>query len=272
MKYGIEVVPFGGYADPKAIVELAVAAESAGWQGLWIWDHISFPYGVADPWITLAMIAQATGTLNLVSGVAVLPRYRPQVLWRILTSLDIASRGRLILGVGSGAIQSEFASFAEVDDPRVRAGMLDEGLDLLVEMWRGETLDHRAEYYTASGIALTPQPVQKPRPRIWIGGDTNPALRRAARWDGWIIGTVDENSKITRTPEQLEAQVGYIQGHRSGGDAFDVAIDGITSGPGDTSLVREYEAAGATWYFEILFGLRGSHQEMLKRVKAGPPR
>jgi len=150
--------------------------------------------------------------------------------------------------------------------------MLDEGLALLVEMWRGGTLDHHSEYYTATGIALTPQPEQKPRPPIWIGGDTKPALRRAARWDGWIIGTVDENSKVTRTPEQLEAQVHHILEHRSEGDAFDVAIDGITSGPGDSTLVREYESAGANWYFEILFGLRGSHQEMLRRVKKGPPR
>ena len=59
MQYGIEVVPFGDFADPRPMVQLAQAAEAAGWEALWLWDHVVFPYGAGDPWVTLAAIAAA---------------------------------------------------------------------------------------------------------------------------------------------------------------------------------------------------------------------
>jgi hypothetical protein len=96
-------------------------------------------------------------------------------------------------------------------------------------------------------------------------------MRRAARWDGWIIGAASPEVKMIKTPEQLADQVAYIRQHRTSDEAFDVAIDGI-SGPRDGALTQEYAEAGATWWFESLFGLRGSVEEMLARVRAGPPR
>jgi hypothetical protein len=96
-------------------------------------------------------------------------------------------------------------------------------------------------------------------------------MRRAARWDGWMIGTVNEKSEIIKTPAQLAEQVAYIQQHRSRDAPFTVAIDGISQ-PDERALPREYEDAGANWWFEVLFGLRGSLEDMLARVKAGPPR
>ncbi|MEA3441805.1 MAG: LLM class flavin-dependent oxidoreductase [Chloroflexota bacterium] len=271
MRCGIEIVPFGDFADPRVIAKFAQLAEEAGWEGVWIWDHIGFPYGVADPWVSLAAAAQATRKIKLVAGVCVLPRYKPHLLWRMITSLDILSSGRLILGAGSGAVADEFTSHGESYDQKQLAGKLDEGLELLTRMWTGKTVSHHGEYYTAEGIAYTPTPHQKPRPPVWIGGESKPARRRAARWDGWIIGTVDENNQITKTPAQLAEDAAYINDHRASQMPFDIAIDGITTGAGDAARVREYEDAGATWYFEILFGLRGSMDELLARVEAGPP-
>ena len=83
---------------------------------------------------------------------------------------------------------------------------------------------------------------------------------------------MDENSQITKTPAQLTEEVAYINEHRASQMPFDIAIDGITSRAGDAAQVQEYEDAGATWYFEILFGLRGSMDELLTRVRAGTPR
>ena len=271
MRYGIEIVPFGEFSDPRLIAKFAQIAEGAGWEALWLWDHVGFPYGVADLWISLAAVAQVTERMKLVSGVAVLPRYQPQVLWRITTSLDLLSGGRLVLGAGSGAVAEEFEAHGETYDPKIQATRLEESLELVRRMWSGETVSYRGEHYTAEGMTYQPQPIQKPHPPVWIGGESNPAKRRAARWDGWIIGTVDEHSQITRSPEMIAADIAYIQQHRSSHLPLEVAIDGITSGPQDLSLLSEYEAAGATWYFEILFGMRASMQELLERVEAGPP-
>lgn len=70
MRYGIEVIPFGTYSDPQAVVRLAQAAEVAGWEAIAIWDHLLMPYGAGDPWVTLAAVAQATSRLKLITAVS----------------------------------------------------------------------------------------------------------------------------------------------------------------------------------------------------------
>jgi probable F420-dependent oxidoreductase len=271
MRYGIEIVTFGEFGDPRLVVRFAQAAEAAGWEGLWVWDHITFAYGVGDPWVTLSAVAATTERLKLCPGIAPLPRYRPHVLARILTSLDMLSEGRVILGTGLGGVEEEFTAFGEPGDAKTRAAMLDEGLEVLTRLWSGEPVTFHGRFFTLEGATHIPQPVQRPRIPVWIGGESKPAMRRAARWDGWIIGAASPEVKMIKTPEQLADQVAYIRQHRTRDEAFDIAIDGI-SGPRDGPLTQEYAEAGATWWFESLFGLRGSVEEMLARVKAGPPR
>ncbi|MCA9971691.1 MAG: TIGR03619 family F420-dependent LLM class oxidoreductase [Anaerolineales bacterium] len=271
MRYGIEIVPFGEFADPRAVVRLARAAEAAGWEAVWVWDHLSFPYGVADPWVMLAAVAASTSTIRLLPGVAALPRYKPALLARLLASLDVLSSGRLILGAGLGALHDEFAAMGEPSDYATRAAMLDEGLAVLARLWTGEPVTHRGAHYALEDLAIRPRPVQQPRMPVWIGGESRAALRRAAAWDGWIMGTTDENSQVTYPPQKVAAQVAVIEAERGETAAFDVAIDGVSQA-GDERLMREYADAGATWWFELLFPLRGDEAAMLARVQAGPPR
>jgi alkanesulfonate monooxygenase SsuD/methylene tetrahydromethanopterin reductase-like flavin-dependent oxidoreductase (luciferase family) len=87
LHFGIEVVPFGPYSDPRRILKLAVAAENARWEAIWLWDHILCPFGAGDPWIALAAAAASTDNLKLVTGVAPLSRYRPHLLARMLAGL-----------------------------------------------------------------------------------------------------------------------------------------------------------------------------------------
>ncbi len=270
MRYGIEVVPFGDFADPRAIIHLAELAEASGWEGLWIWDHVVMPFGVGDPWVMLAAVAARTEKLRLCVGVSPLPRYRPHLLARTLTALDLLSQGRLIFATGLG-IASDFAPFGEPQDNKTRAAMLDEGLELLTGYLSGETITHQGEYYSADSARLAPTPVQKPCIPIWIGGDSPAAMRRAARQDGWIMGTVDEKGAISKTPEQIAKQAAYIREHRTTNEPFDIAVDGLTQ-TGETALPREYEQAGATWWFEILHLMRGPLPELEKRIQAGPPK
>jgi alkanesulfonate monooxygenase SsuD/methylene tetrahydromethanopterin reductase-like flavin-dependent oxidoreductase (luciferase family) len=276
VRFGIEIVPFGEYADPRPVVDLAVAAEAAGWEGLSIWDHAHFPGGVGDPWVTLTAVAAATTRLRLVTSVSPLPRYRPHLLARTLHALDLLSGGRTVLGAGLGVVE-DLGPTGDETDPRVRARMTDEALTLITRMCAGGPVEHHGEYYRAEGVQVAGGGGRRPRVPVWIGGLSDPALRRAARWDGWTAYAIDENQRVTLPPERFAERVGYLTAHRvepaDGDDAhrFEVAVNG-TSPAGGAGLSVEYAQAGATWWFESLFGLRGGHAELMDRVTAGPPR
>ena len=272
MHYGVEVVTLGDYADPRPVVRLAQAAEAAGWEGLFIWDHLAFAWGVpsGDPWVILAAVAQATKRIKIGTAVTPLPRHRPHVLASVLATLDLLSEGRVIFGAGLGDVPREFSAFGEADDPKQRAALLDEGLEVLDRLWSGETLSHRGPHYIIDNVALAPLPFQRPRIPIWVGGESRAALRRAARWDGWIVGGVSQEGTMTKTPEQLISPLAYIREHRTNPGAFDVALTGYST-PADGTLTRDYAAAGVTWWLESLHGFRGSLDDLLARAKAGPP-
>jgi alkanesulfonate monooxygenase SsuD/methylene tetrahydromethanopterin reductase-like flavin-dependent oxidoreductase (luciferase family) len=271
LHFAIEVVPFGEFADPRLFARLAHAAEDSGWEGLFLWDHLAYVFGFAgmDPWIALSAAAAVTQTIKLGVDVSPLPRYRPHVLAQTLTTLDHLSQGRVVLGAGLGGSLEEFSVFGEPADPRHRGAMLDEGLQVLDSLLRGETLDHRGQFYTAKGVTLTPLPVQQPRPPFWIGGDSHAALRRAARWDGWVIPANDMEGKMVLAPDELAARVEFIHKNREQTEPFEVAIGGCSQ-VGEIELPLSYAEAGATWWLETLFGLRGSPAQMLRRVEAGP--
>jgi probable F420-dependent oxidoreductase len=272
MRYGIEVVTLGDYADPRPVVELAQAAEAAGWEGLFVWDHLGFVWGApsGDPWVILAAVAQATKRLKLGTAVTPLPRRRPYVLANTLVTLDLLSEGRVILGVGLGGVAQEFAAFGEPETAAERAALLDEGLSLIDRLWSGEPVTHHGPHFVVEGVSLAPLPLQRPRIPIWVGGESPPALRRAARWDGWVIGGGDETGRMTKTPEMVAEKLATIQQHRANPAPFEVAMGGYSTAS-DRSLAADFSAAGVTWWLEMLHGLRGSFEDMLSRVKAGPP-
>jgi len=272
MHYGIEIVTFGEYANPRAVVQLAEAAETVGWEGVFVWDHLAFVWGVpsGDPLITLTAVAQATQRLKIGTSVTPLPRRRPHVIANALATLDLLSGGRVIFGVGLGGVPQEFAAFGEPENDKERAKMLDEGLDVISRLWSGEEVTHHGPHFTVNGVVLAPLPVQRPRIPIWIGGESPPALRRAAQWDGWVIGGVSQEGEMIKTPEQMADKLAYIRQHRDSPNQFDVAITG-NSTPEDRVLTQDFAAVGVTWWLESLHGSRGSLDEMLARVMAGPP-
>src|SRR5688500_4723187 len=120
MHYAIEVVTLGEYADPRPVVRLAKAAEAAGWEGLFIWDHLGFVWGApsGDPWVILAAVAQATERIKLASSVTPLPRHQPQMLANALATLDLLSDGRVIFGAGIGGMPQEFGAFGAIEDAK----------------------------------------------------------------------------------------------------------------------------------------------------------
>lgn len=263
MRYGLLAANVGSYSDPRNVVRLAQTAEDAGWESLLIWDHLGFVWGppAGDPWVTLAAVAASTSTLRIGTGITPTPRRRPHVLAHQVATLDNLSGGRVIFGAGLGGVPSEFTAFGEEDAPRIRAEKLDESLDLLRRLWAGERVVHRGNHYEVNDVTLAPAPIQQPLP-IWIGGNSARARERAARFDGWFADT-SRPEEMSVTPEELSGLAAPLPD----GDAFDIVVHGLS----DRVDPRSYEAVGTTWWLEDIHDRRGSFDELLRLVEAGPP-
>src|SRR5437763_7249342 len=193
MRFSINIPNFGDFADPRAVATVAFAAEQAGWDGLFVWDHVlhvkSERRGEAfgDPWILLTAAALATSGLRLGTMLTPVARRRPEQLARQVATLDSLTGGRMIFAAGlGGPIEDEFGSFGDTTDPVVLAERLDEGLDLLRRYWSGQPVNHHGRHYQVHDVMLLPTTLQHPHPPIWIGGFWlhRAPMRRAARWEG----------------------------------------------------------------------------------------
>ena len=253
------------------MVELAVAAEEAGWDGLLLWDHVVYrdpATHLADPWIVLAAVAQATRRLRLGTMITPLPRRRPQVVARQVATLDRLCSGRFTLGVGIGGDgYGEFSDFGGEPDPRVRGAMLDEEIDLLRALWSGDEVDHHGAHHTVDGQRFLPTPVQDGGPRIWAAaryGNRKP-LERAARLDGvFPIGleTPDDLRALVAELEQLRQQ--HRERQRAGD--YDVCVNLLAgTDPAD------WEAAGATWCVTHVGPFRVDADDLLRIASEPPP-
>ncbi len=262
MRWGICLANIGSFSDPRVPLELAIAAEANGWDGVFIWDHLAFVWGApaSDPWTVLAAIATSTERVRLGTAVTPVARRRPHVLAHQVATLDRLTGGRVIFGAGLGGSPSEYGKFGEPTDPSVRAEMLDEGLDLLRRLWSSDEVTHHGTHYTVDGVTLAPGPLQQHVP-IWIGGNRPASLLRAARFDGWIADSADPTG-MTLSPEDVARSLQTIG---RGGD-YDAAVLG-ENGRGRPA---DYERAGATWWLESLHDRRGSRADLLKLVEAGP--
>jgi len=267
----------GDYGDPKLLVELAQMAEDAGWDGVFVWDHVAYRergWPVADPYMTVAAIAAVTTRVRLGVLVSALARRRPWKFARETATLDVLSEGRLVVGIGLGSqAREEFAAFGEDPDPAVRAARTDEGLEVVVGLWSGEPFSHKGEHFTVEDSLFLPTPLQHPRPPIWIAGrwPARRPFRRAARFDG-VFPTFEGVAHADRpTPDQLRTVVEYTLSHRERHDApFDVVLE-AQSEDHDPELVDAYADAGLTWWIEKLGWCRGSIEYTRQRIDRGPP-
>lgn len=234
---------FDELADPRIVAKLAADAESAGWDGVFVWDHVNWHHpirDVADPWITLAAIATATNRIRLGAMVTPLARRRPAKVARETATLDLLSNGRLIIGAGLGSDRfgGEFSKTGEQVGDRERAQMLDESLEILTRAWSGEPVNHHSDLYTIDELTFLPRPVQRPSIPIWtagMAGSTKP-LRRAAKYDGYFPVNLEH-------PSQLREAISRISEFRQNSSA-DYAVAAAVPVDEDT---RPWADAGATW-------------------------
>lgn len=286
MRFSINIPNFGDFADARNVATVAAAAEQAGWDALFVWDHVVHdkdkrrgqPFG--DPWMLLAAAALATSRLRLGTLVTPVARRRPEQLARQVATLDSLSGGRVIFGAGlGGPIDDEFGSFGEPTDPVVLAERLDEGLDLLHRYWSGEPVNHDGHHYQVHDVTLLPATVQRPRPPVWVGGfwPHRRPVRRAARWDGVV--PLFETAKHGHVPpvDEVRDLIAYARHHRADRQTpFEIVLGGAT--PGDPAKARDLIApladAGATWWDERqLQSSDDLHRlaPILRRVNEGPP-
>ena len=229
---GLFLPPFGELADASVLAELANEAEEAGWDGVFLWDHVDYRApvtDVADPWIALAAMAVATERVRLGALVTPLARRRPQVVARQVATLAHLSSGRLVLGAGLGLDGSgrELSAFGEETDDRTRAAMLDEALDLVGALLGGEEVRHRGEHYVADGVRFRPA-ADVP---VWVGArwPHRRPLRRAARHDGVFVIDLEGPDLVP----DVVAAVGGV----------DVVCEDR-----DAATAPDYLAAGAAWW------------------------
>lgn len=273
-RHGLTLPIFGPLADPSLVAALAANAERAGFDGVFVWDHVLYrrdpdgpdPHGradipVADPWVTLAAIAAATERIRIGAMVTPLPRRRPQVLARQVTTLDHLSRGRLVLGVGLGGDgYGEFSAFDDEADARVRGQMLDQRLDLLRELWSGEVVDSDRPHAAARDVHFLPRPLQRPHPPIWVAGRWPAAAprRRAAAADGWF--PID-----LPAPDALAQGVAAMREARGTLVDFDVVVNGAPDAdPGP------WIEAGATWWLVQPSAWHVTPDQVEAIIAAGP--
>ena len=273
-------VPNGGpFGDPRLLLDMAMAAEDAGWDGFFLWDHLLWidPDGhVADPTVVISAVAARTERIRIGIMVNLLARRRAAKVARETVTLDVLTAGRLIVGAGLGSLASEFTAFGESADLRVRAARLDESLHLLDALWTGQPVTFQGEYLTATGVTMLPRPVQRPRIPVWCGGrwPNRAPFRRAARWDGVMPIHAGYGLGETMPPGELRAVLRYTHKHRTAEGPFDVALEGQTDGTtGDRGgqLVASYARAGLTWWIEALGWWRGSPADAMSRIRQGPP-
>ena len=273
MKYGF-ILPIG---NAKTAAEFARTAEECGWDGFFHWEAV----WAVDAWVSLTAAAMTTKKIRLGTMLSPLSRMRP---WRVASqtaTLDHLSGGRLILSVGLGAIESGFEEFGEVTDIRLRAELLDEGLDILTGLWRGQPFSYSGKHYTIQESNFPhqpPLPVQEPRIPIWVVGlwPSTRSMGRVIKYDGLLPAVRDAEGQIRMsgpTPGEVAEMGTYIADRKQDKGHFDIVIEGTTPGEDAAkaaSVVDPWREVGATWWLEAMW-LAENLDDVLLRIRQGPP-
>ena len=230
MQIGFNLPVSGPMASPEIIANIAQLGEALGFDYLTLTDHIAlpdtstpgYPYSTTgefytpDPGhrveqlTTAAWVAARTSKIRIVLAVMVVP-HRPAVLTaKMLATIDVLSAGRLVIGIGAGWLKAEIDAVATTPFAE-RGAVTDEYMDAMRTIWMHEKPVFHGKYTHIDGLLTDPKPLQKPHPPIWVGGESAPSMRRAARiGDAWYpIGS--NNAHLLDTLPRLTAGIARMK-------------------------------------------------------------
>jgi probable F420-dependent oxidoreductase len=260
MKIGINIGPWE--TRPEELIDVVRLLEELGYESVWVAEHLvlptqyrsRYPFSpdgippirsdspIADPLGLLCFVAAVTTRIRLGTAVYLLPLRHPLVTARMAVTVDVLSRGRLALGVGVGWLEEEFIAAGE--DFGRRGRRMEECVQALKALWTQEDPEFHGRFFEFASVKFEPKPVQRPHPPIIFGGETDVALRRAARLgDGWL--------GLWHTPESATERVQRLRKLREeagrGDRPFEITLLGAPAMPGQwvgVDRIREYEEAG----------------------------
>lgn len=218
--------PGTGFDSAGAVMEVAGFAEQAGFDALTVTDHPFPPTDWAagdghhplDPFVALSFAAAATSRIRLQTGLLVLPYRHAFSVAKSVSSLDVLSGGRVVLGVAAGYLVDEFTALGV--NYEARNDLMDEMIEAMDRAWTGRDVRWSAPFHQVPGNQMLPAPVQRPRPTLLVGGNSKLAIRRAVEFgDGWApMGNPTQLAAVRRTAvietvKDLSDLIGYARKH-----------------------------------------------------------
>lgn len=273
MKYGVALP----YIGAREIAELARLAEEYHWDGVFVGDAV----WTVDPIVSLSAAAMLTRHIRLGIMVVPMPLRKPWKVASETAALDNLCGGRLNLALATGAVWMGWQGFPdEVTDTRVRAEMLDEGIDILSRLYAGQPFDYDGRHYHIKLTAVDPQhypprPQQQPRIPLWVVGawPRRKSMHRVLKCDGVLplkINAVGQFEALT--PADVTEVKAYVEANRKEQTPFDIVVEGNTANldpAGRRERLAEWRAAGATWWIEGLWG--AAYEDAAARIRQGMP-
>jgi len=253
MKFGLHSVNLHSCAYPDAAARLGRAAEAAGFESLWVADHVVLPdppvpgrpmppdMRLLDPIVALTFLAAHTTRILLGTGVIILPQRQAVVLAKQLASLDVLSNGRLVFGLGVGWCEPEMRA---VGVPFAQRGRIaDDYLAAMRAVWTAPKPSYHGPYVSFEGVQAMPRPVQAPTPPVVVGGRTAPAFRRAVtQAHGWYGFGLDVGETQKFVIALREAGQKYPRPAELG--RLEISVTPPVYDVPDTATVDAYAAAG----------------------------
>jgi probable F420-dependent oxidoreductase len=253
MKFGLHSVNLHTCAYPEAAARLGRAAETAGFESLWVADHVVLPdppvpgrpmapdMRLLDPIVALTFLAAHTTRILLATGVIILPQRQALVLAKQLASLDVLSNGRVVFGLGVGWCEPEMRSVGAPFPERGRVA--DEYLAAMRAVWTQPKPAYHGTYVSFEGVQAMPRPVQTPGPPIVVGGRSAPAYRRAVtQGHGWYGFGLD----VAETAKQVAALGDAARKHPRPAELgrLEISVTPPSFDVPDKATVEAYAAAG----------------------------
>ena len=267
MKLGICIPHYGRPIEVGRVLEVVQRAEARGLDSIWVTDHVIVPRDLEviyrdqmlDPLAVLPWLAGVTQRIALGTSVVILPYRSPIPVAKHLASVDVLSGGRLIVGAAIGWMEGEFAALGI--PIKERASRSDEALEIFRAVWTQEYPEVQTKRHRLAGVKASPMPLQKPRPPLLIGGSSEGAFRRVARFgDGWHASATDLEAFRRGTEAALRF---WKEARRQGMPIWTLRvpllIEGIHRAAVDMSLLRgRYAIEGSvTQVIQILRGFQG---------------